>query len=187
MLRRALMTTAFPKPATLRALTLTKAVPARPLHSTRTALDGANFRPNGPYQGAHARSNVHVLDSPAITTWQEMPKGGINRGPGAFKKIWYNHGVVPLYITCAVAAGLCGWFLYKYFAVNVEIAWSKSMRGTYDHTGLNDYRAEKHSQRLLYSGIRDRNKEPVKMFPFNFIPMHQIAEKRFIDYNAKEE
>merc|ERR1712183_238598 len=150
----------LPKPAPLRAL-VTPTV--RSLHSSRAMQS---------YNQEHSqinRNNVHVLDSPAITTWQELPKGGIYRGKDSFKKIWYNHGVVPLYITCAVAAGLCAWFLYKYFSVNVEIAWSKSMRGTYDHTGLNDHRADKHSERLLYSGMRTRNKEPVNIFPFNFI------------------
>lgn len=158
----------------------------RGLHSSRSALADAPAVNKGSTFGKYKTSNVHVLESPAVTTWQEIPRGGINRGKGAFVKIWYNHAVVPIYVVCVFAAGFCGWFLYKYFSVNVEIAWNKNMRGTYDHTGMSDYRSEKHSERLLYPGMRNRNKEPVKMFPFNFIPMQQIAEKRFIDYNSKE-
>ena len=47
------------------------------------------------------------------------------------------------------------------------------MRGTFDHTGMSEHRSEKHSERLLYSGMRNRNKEPVRMFPFNFVPMQR--------------
>ena len=35
----------------------------------------------------------------AVANWQEIPKGGINRGPGAIKKIWYNPAV------CAAPCG----------------------------------------------------------------------------------
>lgn len=62
----------------------------------------------------------HVLDLPA-TYFQEIPKGGPHRGPNVVKNIWYNHAVVPLYIVSIVAAGLCTWFLYRYFSRNVEI------------------------------------------------------------------
>ena len=45
------------------------------------------------------------------------------------------------------------------------------MRAEYDHQGLDDRRATAHDQRLLYPGMRDRNKRPVQIFPFNFQPM----------------
>ena len=45
------------------------------------------------------------------------------------------------------------------------------MRAEYDHQGLDDRRATSHDNRLLYPGMRDRNKRPVQMFPFDFQPM----------------
>merc|ERR1711988_1762718 len=88
------------------------------------------------------------------------------------------------YAVIGLATVLCGFFMYKYFTKHAEIAWSKGMRGTFDHTGLDDSRANSHDRRLLYPGMRDRNKRDVNMFPFNFTPMHKIAEKRFVDYNG---
>ena len=58
------------------------------------------------------------------------------------------------------------------------------MRGTYDHTGLSEARASKHTDRLLYAGMMERNKKQVQVFPFNFVPMKQIAQNRYIDYDA---
>ena len=34
-----------------------------------------------------------ILWEEQVVGWQEIPKGGINRGPGAIKKIWYNPAV----------------------------------------------------------------------------------------------
>ena len=75
---------------------------------------------------------------------------------------------------------------YRYFTQNVEIAWGKEMRGTYDHTGLSTAKADSHTRRLLYPGMRERNKHNIKIFPFNFVPMNDIAEKRKIDYPDME-
>ena len=63
----------------------------------------------------------------------------------------------------------------------MEIAWGKEMRGTYDHTGLSEAKAESHTRRLLYPGMRERNKHQIQIFPFNFMPMNSILEKRKID------
>jgi len=149
------------------------AAPVRSLHSSRAAL------------------GKHVLESEIATTWSEIPRGGITGSSltpegkkKAVWKIWYNHAVVPLYVTIVVAGGVCSFFMYKYFTYHTEIAWSKSMRGTYDHSGLSDARATKHTDRLLYSGMMDRNKNQIQVFPFNFIPMKTIAQKRYIDYDA---
>ena len=65
--------------------------------------------------------------------WREIPIGGIHRGPGAIKKIWYNHAIIPLWGAMGLASVVCGGFLMKYFAGHTEISWSKSMRATYDH------------------------------------------------------
>jgi hypothetical protein len=161
------------------------AAPLRSFHVTRAVLAEAapTYKyPLNPGSKYVAPKNTHVLEAASITTWQEMPVGGIHRGGNMFKKIWYNDAVVPIFAVIAVAAGLCGFFMYRYFTANVEIAWSKSVRATYDHTGFGS-RADKHDNRLLYPGMRDRNKRPVSMYPFNFIPMQSIVEKRLIDYN----
>ena len=89
-------------------------------------------------------------------------------------KIWYNHAVVPIYVVVVFASALMCFFLYKYFACHVDIAFSKSVRGAYDHTGHGN-RADTHDKRLLYPGMRDRNKRDVVMFPFNFIPMQSAS------------
>ena len=49
------------------------------------------------------------------------------------------------------------------------------MRATYDHQGLDDKRANSHDNRLLYPGMRDRNKRAVQMFPFNFRPTQGVC------------
>jgi len=176
---------AAPKSSVVTAVT-------RSLHSTRAALSETTLdaynKQAAKYQ-SKVTKNMFVLEAPSVTTWQEIPRGGIYAGLTRSQiiwKIWYNHAVVPLYVTCAVAAGVCAYFLYRYFTRHVDIAWTKEMRGTYDHTGLDESRANSHDNRLLYSGMRDRNKRDVQMFPFNFVPMHKIAEKRFIDYNKEE-
>lgn len=117
----------------------------------------------------------------------QIPRGGINRGPDSVWKIWYNPAIVPLFAPIVVAGGLCTWYMYRYFSANVEIAWSKEMRGKFDHTGFDDRRADKHSNRLLYPGIQERAKKSVRMFPFNFVPIHEIREARFIDYPEEED
>ena len=48
-----------------------------------------------------------------------------------------------------------------------------------------------HSQRALsppirYSGMLERNKKPVNIFPFNFIPMQQRIEAHKINYPEEE-
>ena len=45
------------------------------------------------------------------------------------------------------------------------------MRAQYDHQGADPKRADAHSNRLLYPGIRSANKRTIRMFPFNFVPM----------------
>lgn len=132
------------------------------------------------YKDARAKADGFVLNSASVTTWQELPRG---KDPW---KIWYNHAIIPLYAVSVVAAGLCSFFMYKYFTQNVEIAWGKEMRGTYDHTGLSTAKADSHTRRLLYPGMRERNKHNIKIFPFNFVPMNDIAEKRKIDYPDME-
>jgi hypothetical protein len=145
-----------------------------------------NFR-GSEFSKYHESKSIHVLDSGTLNSWQELPKGGIYRGPDAFKKIWYNHAVVPIFVVVGAAAVLCVWFMFKFFSVNVEVAFSKEMRGKFDHTGLSDHRAEGHTNRLLYPGMRERNKSEVNMFPFSFVPMASIANKHRIDYPTEEE
>jgi len=172
----------MPKPAS--------GIVSRSLHSTRKTLADSTLGAYNKQAGAYAKlvqPNMHVLEAPSVTTWQEIPKGGLYAGLSTKEiiwKIWYNHAVVPLYVVVVVAGGLCGFFMYRYFTRHVEIAWSKGMRGEYDHTGLDESRSSSHDRRLLYPGMRDRNKRDVTMFPFSFIPMHKIAEKRFVDYNG---
>lgn len=78
-------------------------------------------------------------------------------------------------VLCLTRVRACSLHTPRYFAFHTEIAWSKEMRGTYDHMGLDDARASKHTNRLLYSGIMDRNKRDVNVFPFNFVPMGGAA------------
>ena len=73
--------------------------------------------------------------------------------------------------------------MYRYFGSHTEIAWGKTMRGTYDHTGLDERRADKHSKRLLYSGIQEGScKREVNIFPFNFVPMQARIDRHKVDY-----
>lgn len=116
-----------------------------------------------------------------------MPKGGIHRGPDSVWKIWYNPAIVPLFFPIIVAGGLCGWYLYRYFGSNVEIAWSKEVRGSYDHTGSSDRRADNHTKRLLYPGILNLSHRGVWAFPFNFKPIAEIRENHRIPYKEDGE
>lgn len=171
-----------------RALSISR-LGARSLHSTRKALQdkavSASDAATGQSPAFHkiSKSNVHVLDSATLNTWQEIPKGGIYRGPGIVWKIWYNHAIIPLYAVSIGAASLTTYFMYRYFGSHTEIAWGKTMRGTYDHTGLDERRADKHSKRLLYSGIQEGScKREVNIFPFNFVPMQARIDRHKVDY-----
>jgi len=178
---------------TLRSLRTRAAAPMRALHASRPAGAAAEA-PMGGRVGESAdfkkisKNNVHVLDSATLNTWLEIPKGGIHGTDrtAAIWKIWYNHAVVPLYVVSVVAAGLSSFFIYKYFSRHTEIAWSKTMRATYDHQGLDEKRSDSHDNRLLYPGIRERNKRPVQMFPFNYRPMSEIIDKHKVDYATTE-
>jgi len=168
-----------PSSAAVRSI-IAPAVPSRALHAGRV-VRRADVAPQLGHEYAKAnRKNIHVLDAPTLTTWQEIPKGGLYKG--RVMSIWYNHAVVPIFAVIGAATLLCSFFMYKYFAFHTEIAWSKEMRGTYDHMGLDDRRAEKHTNRLLYPGMLDRNKRDVNVFPFNFKPMGAIIEKRKVPY-----
>ena len=94
-----------------------KAAPSRSLHASRAAKADATaekFFPGYAKSQKNGRlGSIHVLESPTLTTWQELPVGGINRGPDAFKKIWYNHAVVPIFVVIGLAAALCCWFMFK--------------------------------------------------------------------------
>ena len=158
--------------------------PVRSLHASRSALaEGGRIAESAAFKKI-SRNNVHVLDSATLNTWLEIPKGGMHGTDrkAAIWSIWYNHAVVPLYAVSVVAAGLCSWFMYRYFARHTEISWSKSMRATFDHQGMDEKRAASHDSRLLYPGMRSRNKKEVKMFPFNFQPMEEIRKKHQVEY-----
>ena len=58
------------------------------------------------------------------------------------------------------------------------------MRAEYDHQGLDDRRATAHDNRLLYPGMRDRNKRPVQMFPFDFQPMSGGRSRALLSHTA---
>lgn len=180
--------------------TLAKSAPLRSLHGSRkvlsevaeeaqtavqTAAQQAQKYTLGTAYRTMKRTNLHVLDAPTLKSWQEIPKGGYYKGD--VWKIWYNHAIVPLFVPIIAASTLMLGFLYRYFSSNVEIAWSKEMRQTYDHTGLNEHRAEEHSKRLLFRGMMERNKSPVTMFPFNFEPLHSIRDRHIVPYNGDGE
>lgn len=175
---------------------LLKAAPLqRSLHASRKALaeaaakqvdstpDATKYTLGTAYRAMN-RTNLHVLDAPTVKSWQEIPKHGIYKGD--VWKIWYNHAIVPLFFPVIAASALMLGFLYRYFSGNVEIAWSKEMRGTYDHTGLNDHRSEEHTKRLLYRGMMERKEQPVKIFPFNFEPIHSIRDRHLIPTDGDE-
>ena len=58
--------------------------------------------------------------------------------------------------------------MIKYFAGHTEIAWSKSLRATYDHQGLSESRVASHNSHF---GMREMNKKDIKIFPFNYLSM----------------
>ena len=115
----------------------------------------------------------------AVKNWQEIPVGGINRGPGAVKKIWYNIAVTPLFGAIGLASVVCGGFLVKYFAGHTEISWSKSMRATFDHQGLSESRVKSHNSHF---GARELNKKDFSIFPFTWKSMSTIANKHKVEY-----
>mmetsp|Transcript_8123 Transcript_8123/g.16466 ORF Transcript_8123/g.16466 Transcript_8123/m.16466 type:complete len:174 (-) Transcript_8123:330-851(-) len=164
----------------------------------------------------------------AVTNWQEIPKGGINRGPNALKKIWYNPAVrpannlsrpgrlrgtfrgeadvapwnrmspcpltfgllrvshrqiIPLWGAIGLAGFVCGGFMIKYFGGHTEIAWSKSLRATFDHQGLSESRVASHNSHF---GMREMNKKNINIFPFNYLAMQTITDKHKIDYPTTE-
>ena len=88
---------------------------ARSLHVSRPLGDAA--KPLTSADAASAsfhripKTNVHVLDSATLNTWQEIPKGGIYRGKDIVWKIWYNHAIVPPYAVSIAAAGLSSYFM----------------------------------------------------------------------------
>lgn len=186
----------FKAPALRSVLRVPTAQPSaivRSLHTTRKTFADASLdtykKQVESFHKLRTKSQF-VLEAPAVTTWYEIPRGGPYAGLSYKEtvwKIWYNHAIVPLYGVLGLATGLMCFFMYKYFSQHTEIAWSKSMRGTFDHTGLDERKANSHSNRLLYPGMRERNKRDVNIFPFNFVPMNKIAEKRFVDYNGAGE
>ena len=183
----------FARRTLLRAAPRLAAAPVRSLHASRPALADAAVFKSGNVAESKAfkeisRSNVHVLDSATLNTWVEIPKGGIHGSDrkAAIWSIWYNHAIVPLYGVSIIAASLCSWFMYRYFARHTEIAWSKSLRAEYDHQGLDESKASSHDNRLLYPGMRSRNKRPVVMFPFNFRPTHEIIDKHKVEFAPEE-
>mmetsp|Transcript_8121 Transcript_8121/g.16464 ORF Transcript_8121/g.16464 Transcript_8121/m.16464 type:complete len:129 (-) Transcript_8121:330-716(-) len=119
----------------------------------------------------------------AVTNWQEIPKGGINRGPNALKKIWYNPAIIPLWGAIGLAGFVCGGFMIKYFGGHTEIAWSKSLRATFDHQGLSESRVASHNSHF---GMREMNKKNINIFPFNYLAMQTITDKHKIDYPTTE-
>lgn len=122
---------------------------------------------------------MHVLEAPAIVNWQEVPIGGIHRGPDAFKKMWYNHAIVPLFATIALASMVCGGFLIKYFGGHTEISFSKSIRATFDHQGLSESRVASHNSHF---GARSLNKKDFSIFPFSWLSMSSVSKKHNIPY-----
>ena len=63
----------------------------------------------------------------------------------------------------------------RYFAKHTEIAWSKSVRATYDHTGQSDSRAASHHNRLMYPGIKNIIGYDINVFPFKFTSFDSSA------------
>merc|ERR1719213_993662 len=111
---------------------------------------------------------------------------GSNRSK-AIWSIWYNHAVVPLYVVLGTATFAMTWFLTRYFTSNVEISFNKEMRMEFDSTGMDDDRASRHTNRLMYPGIMQANKKFITMFPFSFEPMHSIRGRHQVQYAPDEE
>jgi len=114
----------------------------------------------------------------AVANWQEIPKGGINRGPGAVTKIWYNPAIIPLWGAIGLASIVCGGFMGKYFFGHTDISWSKTMRATYDHQGLSESRVASHNSHF---GMRELNKKTFSIFPFSWVSMSDVIAKHKVE------
>merc|ERR1711907_917584 len=106
---------------------------------------------------------------------------GIPKGRSALK-IWYNPAIIPLYAVIGLASFNCSSFMYKYFTGCTEVNWDKSLRKTADNQGINPDRVDIHNRRFGLMGEDGINKSRVRVFPFNYLPMREITEKR---YNRK--
>ena len=148
--------------------------PVRVLH-TRRQFD---MRYERLHKDALSLSLLRAGWEDAVANWQEIPKGGINRGPNAVRKIWYNPAIVPLWGAIGLASVVCGGFMIKYFAGHTEISWSKTMRATYDHQGLSESRVASHNSHF---GMRDLNKRDVNVFPFKFMAMDNIIKNHKVE------
>ena len=105
----------------------------------------------------------------AAKGFKEMPKGV------PIAKVWYNHAVVPLYVTIGVASLMCGGFMVKFFGGHTDVTWSKTLRADAYHNGESQHRVDTHNARY---GMRQRNKSNISIFPFNFEAMNNIISKR---------
>ena len=108
----------------------------------------------------------------AAAGFPEIPVGRTIKG------IWYNVAVTPLFATIGLASVVCGGFLTKYFAGHTDIAFSKTMRQTYDHSGLSESRTASHN---THFGFRSLNKTTLNIFPFNFKPMSRVIDEHRFD------
>ena len=85
VLARGISTRALLAPKTPVASPIVRAFsPARSLHTTRSVLaEGKTL------------GSIHVLDAPTVTTWQEIPKGGLYKGMTRKEIIWKSasHGI----------------------------------------------------------------------------------------------
>ena len=95
---------------------------------------------------------------------------------------WTRPQILPLYAVIGLATFNMSNFMYKYFTGNTEVNWDKTLRKTYDNQGINPDRVEIHNRRFGLMGPEGVNKSQVRAFPFNFIPMDSIINKR---YNPK--
>ena len=110
----------------------------------------------------------------------EIPKG---RNP---IKIWYNPAIIPLYAVLGLATYNMCYFMHKYFTGSTEVNWDKKLRMTHDNQGVNPHRTAVQNKRpppILWFGGEMMgedgiNKKQVRVFPFNYIPMADITNKR---------
>ena len=69
----------------------------------------------------------------------------------------------------------------KYFGGHTEISFSKSLRATYDHQGLSEYRVASHNSHF---GFRSLNKADFNVFPFKWVSTETITKKHGVNYPA---
>ena len=74
-----------------------------------------------------------------------------------------------------MAGFVCGGFMFKYFLGHTEVNWTKKNRMTHDNQGISESRCASHN---AHFGARWLNKKHVQVFPFNFVPMASIIDKR---------